>query len=187
MGGATFYSELVTLRLETTDSQMGRPSWPGGSNNLQAVPSWHSPVLIRYLSVTEAGTSVRAGAHVPSGLPGGVLQGSGEGGIVISGVLQGIVPCCSRQDPGIRVLTAQRILQRLVKGCFATGPALTFLKLLKKKKFKKREREKKENALSDSESLESVSCKACSRNFSLGQGVKHRHVGARPPGFKSQL
>lgn len=67
---------------------------------------------------------------VPGLLPGGILQGPGEGGVVVGGVLQGVIPRGGGLHAGVRALTAQRVLQRPVKGCFAAGPALAFLKLL---------------------------------------------------------
>lgn len=72
-----------------------------------------------------------AGIWVPTLLPGGILQGPGEGGVVVRGVLQGVVPRGGGPHGGVGILAAQGVLQRLVKGCFATGSALTFLKLLR--------------------------------------------------------
>lgn len=66
-------------------------------------------------------------------LPGGVLQGPGEGGVVVGRVLQGVVPRGGGQHARVRVLATQGVLQRPVEGCFATGPALTFLKLLRER------------------------------------------------------
>lgn len=63
-------------------------------------------------------------------LPSGIFQGSGEGGVVIGGMFQGVVPRSSSLDGCISVLATQGILQCLVKGCFAIGSALTFFKLL---------------------------------------------------------
>lgn len=70
----------------------------------------------------------------PGDSPRGLLQGAGEGGVVVRVVVQGVVPRGRRLHAGVRGLAAQGVLQRLIKGCFATGPALTFFKLLEKEK-----------------------------------------------------
>jgi hypothetical protein len=93
-------------------------------------------VCIQDPRTTWTHTHVRQPNGALCSLPGGILQCPGEESIVICGVLQGVIPCGSSQDTGVRVLATQRVLQSLVKGCFAIGPALSFFKLLKKKDMK---------------------------------------------------
>lgn len=104
-------------------------------------------------------------------------------------MLQGVVPRGRSLHTGVCCLTTQGVLQRLIKGCFATGPALTFLKLLEKEK-------DTEIARSDSErprvSVAPTLGLECSLWKAVADGVKPmgtraRRLGANPSAASFQL
>ena len=98
-------------------------------------------------------------------------------------MLQGVVPRSCSLHTGVLCLATQGVLQRLIKGCFATGPALTFLKLLEKEK-------DTENPRSDSDRPQVSVVPTLGLEFSLwkavADGVMPMGARARLPGCESQ-
>lgn len=63
-------------------------------------------------------------------LPGCIFQSSRKRRIIIGWVFKGVIPCSCIFNELIGVFSSKRILQSLIKCCFAIGSSLTFFKFL---------------------------------------------------------